>query len=145
LKRSIVLLMLILMAVAAIGCSPQDDAPVSKEPPGKGGAAGCLVAPDIEGVVLDVENGDALRVLVDSDAEIKGEIWVTITEETSFFEDVDPDSSIGISDVSRDFKAGNEVAILSDGMILESYPMQTTALAVYQNVAAETTPPEQIK
>lgn len=109
--------------------------PQETPPENIGSSDACLMAPDITGIVLEVKE-DGRVILVDSDADVvKGQIWVTITDDTSFFEDVPADSSIGISDVSRDFQVGNTVAILSDGNIMESYPMQARASAVYENSA----------
>ena len=99
-------------------------------------AQGCLMAPTVVGTVLEVKNEGKL-ILVDAkkelDEQVEGEIWVTITDDTYFFEDVDENSSLGdMKNVSRDFKVGNKVVFLTDA-IAESYPMQTNALSVYEN------------
>ena len=87
---------------------------------------GDTAEPDITGEILDVQNENALRVLVDSDSEqIKGQIWVTVKEETEFVDSeglkAQPD------DIESLFVVGEHAAFLSDGTILESYPMQTSA------------------
>ena len=137
-KTAVLLIAAILvLAVAMTGCGPagggEPDESASGLPADTGsGAAGSLMVGQVQGIVQEIEEGENLRILVDSDAEVEGLIWVTVTDETDFFEDVGADSSLGISDVSRDFKVGNKVVFYVD-VILESYPMQTTALACYEN------------
>jgi len=99
-------------------------------------AQGCLMAPTVVGTVLEVKNEGKL-ILVDAkkelDEQVEGEIWVAITDDTYFFEDVEENSSLGdMKNVSRDFKVGNKVVFHTDA-IAESYPMQTNALSVYEN------------
>lgn len=90
-------------------------------------------APDVVGKIMEIEEGGK-RILVDSkDTTVNGLIWVTINEETSFFENISEDIAIGYRNVSRDFEVGNHVEIIVDGGILESYPMQATADAVAVN------------
>ncbi|WP_026476319.1 DUF3221 domain-containing protein [Alkaliphilus transvaalensis] len=89
--------------------------------------------PEIVGKIVEIEEGGK-RLLVDSkDADVSGLIWVTITEETNFFENIPENVAIGFRDVSRDFKVGNHVEIIIAGGVLESYPMQATASAVGVN------------
>lgn len=82
---------------------------------------------DMSGFVLEVsENGDS--ILVDALPIVKdgvsGEIWVSITDTTNFYEN---------SRVTRDFKVGNYVEIILDGPVAESDPMQGTADAIFIN------------
>lgn len=92
-------------------------------------------ASDIVGIVLEVKE-DGKMILVDSQTDLaKGQVWVSITDETNFFEDISNDIAIGYHDVSRDFEVGNHVEIISTGEIAESYPMQAKASAVCVNVA----------
>ena len=91
-----IIVMLVMGAVLMAGCSPSDDQQPtqSDEQPSpdetlpdddaNGGAAGSLIVPQVQGIVQEIEDGDAMRILVDSDAEVEGLIWVTITDETSF-------------------------------------------------------------
>lgn len=92
-----------------------------------------LKAADIVGTVLEVSE-DGKSILIESQADsVTGQVWVTITDETNFFEGLPEDIAIGYRDVSRDFKVGNHVEIISTGEIAESYPMQARASAVYVN------------
>ncbi len=78
--------------------------------------------PDILGEVLEVSE-DGLSILVDSNTkDVQGQIWISINEETNF-----------LSNVSREFKVGNKVSMVSTGQIAESYPMQGGVVAVYSN------------
>ncbi len=140
-KTTILLIAIVLIfGVFIAGCSPSENGEPSERTSDEkpldsdsgSGASDSLPVPQVQGIVQEVEQGDNTRVLVDSDAEVKGLIWVTIDDDTDFFEDVEPDSSIGVSNVSRDFKAGNKVAFFV-GAVMESYPMQTTARACYEN------------
>lgn len=148
----LLMIMMILLAAFISACKSNDDAGqdvdvlpteqetfvrTSDEPdvlPEQNQGVASMVAPQIQGDVLEVRNDDALAILVDSHGEVKGEVWVSITDETYFFEDVDPNSSIGISNVSREFNVGNRVAIYVTE-VAESYPMQAVAQAVYENSA----------
>ncbi|MBB6218341.1 hypothetical protein HNQ80_004505 [Anaerosolibacter carboniphilus] len=90
-------------------------------------------APDVVGKIIEIEEGGK-RVLVDSkDTTVNGLIWITINEETNFFENISEDIAIGYRNVSREFKVGNHVEIIIDGAIMESYPMQAAADAVAVN------------
>ncbi|SHH89306.1 hypothetical protein [Clostridium grantii] len=110
---------------------PMDNNGNNGNNPGMGAS---LLAPDIIGEVLEVRNDGDLALLIDSTTDnVKGQVWVTITEETNFFENESPDSSLGIANISRDFQVGNKVSISSTGAIAESDPMQATANAVYSN------------
>jgi len=72
--------------------------------------------------------------LVDSkDTTVNGLIWITIDEDTSFFENISEDIAIGYRDVSREFQVGNHVEIILEGAVMESYPMQAVADAVTVN------------
>lgn len=90
-------------------------------------------APDVVGKIIEIEEGGK-RILVDSkDTTVNGLIWITINEETNFFENISEDIAIGYRNVSREFKVGNHVEIIIDGAIMESYPMQAAADAVAVN------------
>ena len=90
-------------------------------------------APDVVGEIMEIEEGGK-RILVDSKGTaVNGLIWVTINEETSFFENISEDIAIGYRNVSREFKVGNHVEIIIDGGAKESYPMQAAADAVAVN------------
>ena len=92
----------------------------------------CLAEPDISGEILDVTNNKIIRVLVDSKSEsIKGQIWVSIDEKTSFNDS--KGESFKPEDIESLFEVGNKISFLSNGIIMESYPMQTSALCVYLN------------
>ncbi len=86
--------------------------------------------PDISGEILDISTDGVLRVLVDSISEnIKGQIWVSINEDTKF---IDANGkSVYQANAQGQFKVGNKASFLSNGIIMESYPMQTSALYVY--------------
>lgn len=106
----------------------------NQENPNDSNANAKVQAPNIIGEVLEVEeNGN--RILIDSkDTTINGQIWVTITDETNFFENIPEDVAIGYRDVSRNFEVGNYVEIIVNGPVMESYPMQATASAVAVNI-----------
>jgi len=90
-------------------------------------------SPDVTGKIVEVEEGGK-RILVDSkNTSVNGLIWVDITEETNFFENIPEGVAIGYKDVSRDFEVGNTVEIILDGGVKDSYPMQATAVAVAVN------------
>ena len=90
-------------------------------------------APDVVGKIMEMEEGGK-RILVDSkDTTVNGLIWITINDETNFFENISEDVAIGYRNVSRKFEVGNLVEIITDGGIMESYPMQATADAVAVN------------
>ncbi|WP_461205402.1 DUF3221 domain-containing protein [Clostridium sp. DL1XJH146] len=115
-----------------MGNDINDEIPINQEV-NSGSISGSMIVPDILGEVLEVSE-DGLRVLVDSNTEyVKGQIWITITEETNFFEDGEALQEEFFTDVSRDFKVGNKVSMVSSGEIAESYPMQGVAVAVYSN------------
>lgn len=80
----------------------------------------------VKGEILEVAQ-DGNSILVDSESEnVAGEIWVSFTEDTSF--DVE----------NTDFEVGGEVEIILDGnIVLESHPMQATAMDVILNEKAE--------
>lgn len=86
--------------------------------------------PDIIGEVLDIEIGDNMRVLINSDSEIKGEIWVTVNNDTSFVDSA-KNKIVKVDNIEDYIIAGEIASILSDGVIMESYPMQTKAIYVY--------------
>lgn len=90
-------------------------------------------SPDVIGEVIEIEQ-EGKRILVDSkDSTVNGLIWITINEETNFFENISEDISIGYRDVSREFQVGNYVEIILEGAVMESYPMQAVADAVSVN------------
>jgi len=87
-------------------------------------------APDIVGEVLDITNDKVVRVLVDSLSEnITGQIWVSITEETAFVDS--QGETIVTDDIESLFEIGKTASFLSNGMIMESYPMQTSGDYVF--------------
>lgn len=116
-KQVIIILILLLLFVALFaGCTAKKS----------------LAPPDIIGEVLEVEEGNMLRVLVDAvNGDIKGQIWVTINDKTTFLENIGG-RKLDIKNRASFFRVGNNISILSNGEIMESYPMQTTALCVYQ-------------
>ena len=119
-----------LFALIFAGCAPDKD--VDDVDKGEDTASGTYPAPDITGEILDVTNDGALRVLVNSEAEVvSGEIWVTINDDTVF---IDPQGNqFEPEDAESLFAVGDSVSFLSTGEIMESYPMQTSALNVYLN------------
>lgn len=133
-KLSIIVIAIVLIASLFIGCSKNQIETTTEEPtaqtPNK--ELDCTLAPDITGKVLDVTNDNVVRVLVDSTSEtISGQIWVAINDDTTIIDKegnvVMPDDIVGI------FEVGQSVSFASDGMIMESYPMQTSAIYVYLN------------
>lgn len=107
--RKIILIILAIALISIIGCTPKPAQPI-------------LI--DIKGEVLEI-NEQGSSILVDSTADmVKGLIWIRITDDTKFADDV-----------SKDFLVGNYVEIAADGAIAESYPMQAKAAAVYMNRA----------
>lgn len=90
-------------------------------------------APDVVGKVMEIGEGGK-RILVDSkDSTVNGMVWITINDETNFFESISENIAIGYRNVSREFVAGNHVEIIIEGGVRESYPMQATASAVAVN------------
>ncbi len=141
-KKIFILLIVFAMVFSLMSaCAPQKDEPVRTTdeeplPAPDDGSTASLMVPQINGTILEIDDDNVQRILVNSrkqvEGQVDGETWVTINEETYFFEDIEEGSSLGISNVSRDFKVGNKVAILV-GPIAESDPMQATALSVYEN------------
>ena len=129
--KKIIVFTIVSMLTAAmlIGCKSKE---ATETPPL---TSAKLMAPTVVGNILEVkEAGKA--ILVDSTSEsVKGKIWVTINEKTNFFENISEGTSIPYSNVSRIFVASNHVEIFIEGGIMESYPMQATATAVYVNEA----------
>ncbi len=85
---------------------------------------------DIIGEIIDVSYENTLRVLIDStDGSINGQVWVTINDETVFI------NAEGKTFVPEDSKAlfeiGENASMLSNGTVMESYPMQTSAVLVF--------------
>ncbi|GAA0182571.1 hypothetical protein SH2C18_49260 [Clostridium sediminicola] len=133
-------LSIIVVLSLLVGCSSKTNK--NPEIPGDNtdvpNIAGCMAVPDVSGFILEVsESGKA--ILVDAspvvDGGLKGEIWISITEKTDFYEDAveDKNLSIQLSPVSRAFKVGNFVQIYLDGAVAESDPMQGTAAAIFTN------------
>lgn len=123
----------VIMLFSLVGCKSTGEEVIVEEPTNTPTANAKVMAPDIVGEVLEV-NEDGKGILVESkNASVNGQIWVTITEETSFFEEVSEEAALAYHNVSREFEVGNHVEIISNGLILESYPMQTTAVAVAIN------------
>lgn len=90
-------------------------------------------APDVVGKIMEIGEGGK-RILVDSkDSTVNGMVWITINDETSFFENISENIAIGYRNVSREFEVGNHVEIIIEGGVLESYPMQATSSAVTVN------------
>jgi hypothetical protein len=117
----------VLAVVLLVGCKSED---ANENPPV---VSAKLMAPTVIGNVLEVKE-DGKQVLVNSVADnVKGQIWVRIDEKTNFFENVSDGTSIPYKNVSRKFIVGNYVEIFIEGGVVESYPMQGTATAVYVN------------
>ncbi|WP_432664151.1 DUF5666 domain-containing protein [Wukongibacter baidiensis] len=136
-KRFLVSGLIIAMSMTAmVGCSTPEATDTSGNVKDEAVISSAkLKAADITGKVLEVKE-DGKYILIDSQGNtVKGQVWVSITDETNFFEGLSEDIAIGYRDVSRDFEVGNHVEIISTGEIAESYPMQATASAVYVNVA----------
>ena len=118
-----------LTSIMLFGCKSKE---VTETPPV---TSAKLMAPTVVGNVLEVKE-DSTVILVDSIADnVKGKIWVSINDKTNFFENISEGTSIPYSNVSRKFVASNHVEIFIEGGIMESYPMQATATAVYVNEA----------
>ncbi len=129
-KKFIMIIMISMLGVILmVGCKNKE---VVEKPPVTNAK---LMAPTIVGEVLEVkENGKS--ILVNSTSEnTKGQIWITIDDKTNFFENISEGTSIPYHNVSRAFAVGNHVEIFIEGAIMESYPMQGTATAVYVNEA----------
>ncbi len=90
-------------------------------------------APDVVGTIMEIEEGGKGLLIDSKDSTVNGMVWVTINDETSFFENISENVAIGYRNVSRDFEVGNHVEIIIEGGVLESYPMQATASAVAVN------------
>jgi hypothetical protein len=115
--------------ILLVGCKSKE---VNEKPPV---ASAKLMAPTVVGEVLEVKE-DGMAILVRSTTKnVKGEIWVSIDDKTSFFEGINEGTSIPYHNVSRKFAVGNHVEIFIEGGIMESYPMQGKATAVYINEA----------
>ena len=129
-KKIIVLsIITVLAATLLIGCKSNE---VNEKPPV---SSAKLMAPTVVGDVLEVKDGGK-AILVDSISDnSKGKIWVTIDDKTNFFENISEGTSIPYRNVSRNFAPNNHVEIFIEGAIMESYPMQGTATAVYVNEA----------
>lgn len=124
-KRIIIVILMVMLIT--VGCQkleqPNQNPAMSAKLPGA----------NVSGEVLELSNSGS-RILIDSTNEIiKGQIWVAIDDQTDFFEDLDENVAIGYKDVSRDFEAGNYVELYIGDAVMESYPMQATATAVYIN------------
>lgn len=124
-KKILIIFTAVLLTAALAACQPDKN---GDNDASDGGAS--ELKPDITGEILEVQNETALRVLVDSTSDsITGEIWVTVTEDTKFVDaqgaEVQPE------DIESLFEAGETAAFLSDGIIMESYPMQTSAEAAF--------------
>jgi hypothetical protein len=116
-----------LAVILLVGCKNNE---VSEKPPA---ISAKLIAANVVGEVLEVKE-DGKVVLVESTTDnVKGQIWVRIDDKTNFFENIDSGTSIPYHNVSREFAIGNHVEIYIEGGIMESYPMQGTATAVYVN------------
>jgi hypothetical protein len=129
-KKIIVFTIISLVTVILlVGCKSKE---VNEKPPV---TSAKLMAPTVVGEVLEVKE-DGMAILVRSTTKnAKGEIWVRIDDKTSFFEDINEGTSIPYHNVSLKFAVGNHVEIFIEGEIMESYPMQGKATAVYINEA----------
>ena len=123
-NRFLIIFLAALLAAALSACGPDktDDNMTNDEDKN--------LEPDIAGEVLEVQNENTLRVLVDSKSDYAaGQIWVSVTDGTKFVDsqglEIEPE------DIESLFVVGEDAAFLSDGMILESYPMQTKAEVVF--------------
>ena len=122
--------MVLILAFIFVGCT-KENPPVSNTLPTneEENSGDTTMTPDILGEIIDVQNEDVLRVLVESDGTIKGQIWMSITDETQF---IDPQGSFMTPDDPASlFVIGEDIGILSTGVIMESYPMQGNASIVY--------------
>jgi len=114
-KKAIIFIIVLILSVSLIACGAKGGDEFKKD--GE-------VVPEVPGIVQEV-NPMGGTVLVDSTAEyVSGLIWVSIDEDTYFFEGV-----------SEEFFVGNYVEFVVKGGIMESYPMQGYADAVYRNEA----------
>ncbi len=101
--KFIMLCLIVVLCFSMVACGEKEQTP-----------------PDIIGLVQELTENS---VLIDSTGEgVKGLIWVTIEDDTKFSKDV-----------SETFEVGNYVECLSIGMIMESYPMQTSAKEIQKN------------
>lgn len=126
-KIIIITIIGMLSCVILVGCKSKE---VMVKPPV---SSAKLIAPTVVGSVLEVK-GDNAAILVDSVSNnVKGQIWIRINNKTNFFENVSEKTSIPYHNVSRKFVIGNHVEIYINGPVMESYPMQGTATAVYVN------------
>lgn len=134
---------ILILAFALVACN-NDDKPIKRTSDNhvpvvdddKNGDD-CLAIPDIMGEILKLDDEGGVSVLVDSTTDsVKGEVWVSIDDETTFIDGKDG-NKIEVSDIVAFFVVGDDVAIISDGNIMESYPMQTTARCVYKDYSVK--------
>ncbi len=141
-RKQLLLSIIAVMAIMTLlsGCvsvTPPDTGRIEEPPPVEAppadNSADCEMAPDIQGKVLDIDEEGGLRILVEADGtlehSVKGKIWVSI-----------PDDVIFAEGVKKEFAVDNTVAIVSDGAIMESDPMQTSATEVQQNYGPDEEP-----
>lgn len=141
-----ILLIGVLTLSSLVGCasnqSPslisQDDdkAPQQQKPMGK------MMAANIVGEVMEISE-DGTRILVESknpyestdssSSILNGNVWVIITEETSFMENLPQGMPSAYRDVSRDFQIGNHVELVTLDDVNESTLNEVTTIAVYVN------------
>ncbi len=131
-KRLIIFVLVLMISFVIVGCKKEVIGTADDNTPQ--GAIQVVHEPDIIGEILDVKIDNDIRILIDSTTgTIKGQIWVAIEDGTAFYKNLDGNE---IDNVYKDdfFVIGNEVGVRSDGIIMESYPMQTKAVCVYQAV-----------
>ena len=125
----IIAAMTLVLVFVFVGCTKEVPNDAGILPSDETSDSGTTMAPDVLGEILEVQNEGVLRVLVESDGTIKGQIWMNIIDETQF---IDPQGNFTTPDDPASlFEIGKNVGILTTGVIMESYPMQATASIVY--------------
>ncbi len=125
--KSITIALIVVCALVFSSCSNKDISKDSLDLPDDNVQ---VSEPDIVGEIIEIENENILRVLIESTStSINGQVWVTINDETIFLDN--DDKEFAPNDIASLFKVGETASILSNGTIMESYPMQTTAVTVF--------------
>ena len=130
-KYILVLTAVFALALIFTGCGNSLDEN-SDLPEDNPNSADCTLVADIQGEILEINQEDSFyRVLVDSDSDVNGEIWVSLNDETEYVDSAG--LSISPENIEDLFEVGQKASIVSTGIIMESYPMQTAAVLVYTN------------
>ena len=125
--KSITIALIVVCALVFSSCSNKDTSKDSLDLPDDNVQ---VSEPDIVGEIIEIENENILRVLIESTStSINGQVWVAINDETIFLDN--DDTEFTPKDIASLFKVGETASILSNGTIMESYPMQTTAVTVF--------------